>query len=335
MQPDYVGFETKQREELLSQFGTFSPGERDLFHTLCQNWQERIPYGRFSAFLNRENGGTTSDLLSLMDKLRRNRMGLLRTIIQDGRRSRETIILTRQGSSRFYTELFDEYFTDMLESIVNPLPLASHIEKNFGEIPRDALQAVSAAKAATYFGGKATSAPPLAIASLGDDALLITQKNLRAFVNVAILKMRYFLNNTTLLGILAKLQDTSLLNIKQRCGGKEPAFWLGITKTIVERARDIEAMRNVNVDPNFFHVAYLLRGLIESQIVEAEQKKQEAENRRLDLEAIALALKEAPDGLIDQSQLSRMLEAQKEKYGDRFAEFRDEFYERYVHARSR
>ncbi len=86
MQPYFVAFDTKQREELLSQTGNFSPGERDGFHKLCQNWQSRIPYNRFAGLLNRGDGATTSELHSRMRKLRKAGNGLIRTNVQEGQR---------------------------------------------------------------------------------------------------------------------------------------------------------------------------------------------------------------------------------------------------------
>ncbi len=335
MRPDYISFDTKEREELLSQTGNFTPAERSVFHLMCQHWQERIPYERFVSFLNHDDGGTISDLLSLMGKLRQARMGILRTSVADGQRSREAMVLTDQDSSVFFAELADEYFTNMLESILNPLPLVSTVEDEIGTIPRQAIQPVSPQEIAAYYSGKQTTELPLVVTTMGTEALLVTQKRLRPFVNVAILKMRYFLSNTTLLGALAKLQDTSLLNLKQQCAGKDPTFWLALTRTVVDHRRDLESMRSVSVNENFFHAAVLLKNLIESQIAEAKQKKEAAENRQLDLNAIAMAVKESPERWVDQSTLTEMLERQKEKYQEEFERFREEFYERYVKARGK
>jgi hypothetical protein len=87
MQPYFVTFDTKQREEFLSQTGSFTPAERDAFHKLCQNWQPRIPYERFNALLSRGDGAAPSDLVSLMTKLRKQGLGLLRTRVREGQRS--------------------------------------------------------------------------------------------------------------------------------------------------------------------------------------------------------------------------------------------------------
>ncbi len=341
MQPRYISYENKEREEFLSQIGNFTPGERDVFYKLCQNWQSRIPYERFTRMLNSESGGNAGDLTSLLTKLRKDGWGLLRTRIVDGNRSREAVILTDQHSPRFFAELVDEYFTDMMESIVNPLPLKSYVEKTYGPVPPEAVRPIPANQLATVLTSEDSpteeegdrdedAAKALSVQSLNNDSLLITQKNLRAFLNVAILKLRYYLSNTTLLGLLAKLQDTSLLALKKGVGGKDSPFWLALTKSVVTHHREIEALRNVSVDANFYHAAWLLKNLIESQLTEAEERKKRQEEENLDLDAIALAVKEAPEKILDQDELTSIINTQAEKYGDQIEQFRDRFYERYV-----
>lgn len=338
MQPDYVLYEPKQREEFLSQVGNFSPNERDVFHRLCKNWQPRISYEKFSRLLGSTSGGSASDLASLMTKLQRGGWGILRTRITDGSRFRDAIVLTDQRSPRFYCELADEYFTDMLESIVNPLPLVSVIEKAHGPIPAAAVLPVEADHLASVISGSGSyrektallEEKPLAVESFDNDRLLITRKNLRSFGNMAILKLRYYLTNTTLLGVLAKLQDTSLIMLKKSCSGKDGAFWLSLTRTIMANKSEIDALRNVGVEKTFYHAAGLLRSLIESQVAEAEERKRRQEEEKLDLEAIARAVKETPEKLLPQASLTALLESQREKYGPEIGSFKEKFFERYV-----
>ncbi|SIP97779.1 hypothetical protein SAMN05920897_10265 [Alkalispirochaeta americana] len=338
MQPDYVSYEPKQREEFLSQIGNFSPNERDVFHRLCKNWQPRISYEKFSRLLGSSSGGGAGDLASLMTKLQRGGWGILRSKIAEGNRSRDAIILTDQRSPRFYCELADEYFTDMLESIVNPLPLISIIEKAQGTIPPASILLVEADQLAAVISGKGPHTEktgileeqPLAVQSFDNDRLLITRKNLRSFGNMAILKLRYYLTNTTLLGLMAKLQDTSLILLKKSCSGKDGAFWLALTKTIMAHKNDIDSLRNVGIEKTFYHAAWLLKNLIESQIAEAEERKRRQEEENLDLEAIAHAVKETPEKLLPQASLTAMLESQREKYDSEIGRFKEKFFERYV-----
>lgn len=335
MRPAYISYDTKQREELLSQSGNFGPPEREVFHALCKNYQERIPYDRIVGTLSREGSTSASDLVSLMHKLRAAHMGVLRTAIKDGRRVNDAVILTERDGPQFFVELVDELFTDLLESIESPIPLLSSVEENYGDIPRNALEEVPATEIGQYFSGRTESHLPLSIPALDGERLIITQRQLRSFVNVAVLKMRYFLSSTTLLGALAKLMDTSLINLKQQCAGKDASFWLRLTERILERRGDLEASRSINVSPNFFQVTSLLRDVIRAQISEAKLKKEQEEGRQLDLDAIAMSIKSSDELWMPQAEVIDLLEGQKEKYGEDYDRFREEFYERYVHSRTR
>lgn len=333
MQPEFVTYDTKQREELLSQTGNFSPGERDAFHKLCQSWQERIPYNRFVAVLDRGDGATASDVNSLMTKLRTDGYGLIRTRVHEGQRTRDAIILTDRFSRRFVSELLDEYFNDLYESVANSLPLYSVITDAFENFPTKELIYIPSDKLAKEYTNPDNPETPLAIESIDNDRLLITRGNLRPCITVSMLKLRYYLTSTTLLELLARYLDTSLIALKKQVNDKDPQVWLAVTRKIVEKRKEIKAIRDVRVDENFFHAAWLLKRLLESQLAEAEQKKREAENRRVDMEAIVMAVKEAPEGWMIQEQLTHTIDGLTEKYGSEIDSFREEFYEKNVHAR--
>ncbi len=335
MQPVFVTYDTKQREEFLSQIGNFSPGERDAFHKLCQNWQERIPYNRFVGLVNRGDGASTSDLHSLMTKLRSRGYGLTRTTVQEGQRSREAIVITECFSRRFVSELLEEYFNDLLESIASPLPLLSTIQETFPEFPAHELTYVSSDNLAREYSTHDEPEQPLAVESVDGDRILVTRGKLRPCITVSMLKLRYYLGSATLLELLARFLDTSLIALKQKIGAKDPQIWLSVSQKIIDKRKEIDALRNVRVDNNFFHAAWLLKRLLESQITEAEEKKRDAENRKVDLEALAMAVKESPEGWMEQEQLTRTIDGLQDKYEKNFDSFREEFYEKCVHTHSR
>lgn len=335
MQPDYVAFDHKQREEYLSQLGNFSPGERELFHRLCQNWQERIPYGRFATVIARSDGGTVAELISLLDKLRRRGIGLMRTAVSNGERNRDAIVLCPLRSPAFFAELIDEFFVDNQESINAPLPLYSYLRESYGEIPATVFTLVTADDLAQVFAAGEPDGRVLALATVDDDMVVVRASNLRALLTVAIQKLRFYLNNTTLLGFFAKATDMSLINLKQQCAGKDAGFWLKLTETVAGKRSELATLRAVQVDVEFHHAAAIVHTLISAQMAAAAARRKADEERELDLEAIAMGVHDAPEGWVEQAQLARMLESQREKYGGQFEQFKKEFYERFVTQRAR
>ena len=329
MQPSFVSFESKEREEFLSQLGTFSPSERTVFHLLCHSWESRIPYDQFIAGLDTDNG-SESDLAGLMHKLRAEHIGLIRTEIQDQQRRKSAIVLTDRDAPQFYLELLDEYFTDTITSITNPLPLKSVLNEELSVLPSGVFETVETSELARYFDREATTDRPLLIPSMDGDYLLINHKNLRAFVNITIYKLRHYLSNTALLEIAAKSLGSGLMQLKEQISTKEPTSWMALSNAIIEQRVAFEALRTVKVDAGMFHSAWLLKNLIESQIQSAKEQQKRESELGVDMEAIELAIKEAPNRWVEAVQVSRMLESLREKYDKDFETFRDSFYDKYV-----
>lgn len=329
-QPQFVALDTKHREVYLSQLGNFSPTERDIFHKICQNWQEQIPYDQFNRHIASLGNGSTSELASLMKKLRRERAGLITTAMEEGQRVRRGIVVTEPHAREFYIWLAEELFVDMLETITAPLPLESLVTGEYGAIPPEAVVRTGFDGLGPFLQDESEEQHLLAVPVPRQDHLLLPSKRLRMFVNLAILKMRYYLGSTNLLGALARMQDTSLIHLKQGCAGKDVNFWIALTGTVEDKSRELEALRTSGVDSTFFTIAYALKRILTVQVQEAQERKRFQEEKNLDQEALVMAVHEAPGHFMAPDQFERLLEGQKEKYGDGFQEFRDEFLTRFV-----
>lgn len=332
--PAYIDLGDREREEFLSQRGNFTPDERTIFRELAGSWEPRIDYDRFIKRV-RETGGAAL-VKSLMSKLYQARVGILRTKVIDGERRPVSLLLLEEGGFDFYFEALQEAFVNLNDSIVNPLPLASRLTEQGLEVPEGYVTTVDNEALAGCFKEKREEERKiLGLNSLNGAVLLLPNNNLRTFINIAILKIRYYMSNTSLLESMAKYQDTSLMAIKQNLGGKEPSFWLNLTSTIVDKRKELQSSRNVSIDKDFYHAAYLLRRLVTAQIEEAKERKQQQKERELDLETVAMTIKRSETPLLDQGEVNEIIDRSAEKYGDDRDSFREEFYERYVHAKGK
>jgi hypothetical protein len=332
--PAYINFDDREREEFLSQRGNFSPDERTIFRELVSVWEPRIDYGRFLKRI-RETGGP-AQVASLMNKLRGSQVGLLRTQMVDGERKRVAILLLEEGSFDFYFEAIQEAYVDLAESIVNPLPLRSELEERGLSVPDSFVRNLDNETLVKLFKEKEQKERFIAgLSSMNHQELLVPSTHIRAFINIAMLKIRYFMNNSSLLELIARYQDTSLMAIKQNLNGKEPQFWLALSSTIVDNRRELQSSRNVSVDKDFFHAAYLLRRLITAQMEEAKARKQQEQEREIDLETVAMSIKEAETPLLDRTEVEAIVSRLEEKYGGELENLRQEFYDRYVHSKGK
>lgn len=332
--PSYIDLNDKEKEEFLSQRGNFSPDERTIFRELLAGYEERIDYQRFLKRV-RETGGP-SLVHSLMAKLYTARVGVLRTQVSDGERRPVAIVLTEEESFDFYYEAVCEAYVDLTESIVNPLPMRSRLAEAGLEVPENYLTLLDAEALTSAMREKENPERFIALlASINRSELLLPSSHLRSFITISRLKVRYYMSNTSLLEQIARYQDTSLMAIKQNLGGKEPGFWLGLASTVVDKRKELQASRNVSIDNDFYQACYLIRRLITAQIEEAKERKRQEKEKEVDLETVAVSIKESESPLLEQSEMSELIERFKEKYGSDFESFREEFYERYVHAKGK
>lgn len=332
--PAYINFDDREREEFLSQRGNFTPDERTIFRELVSVWEPRIDYNRFLKRI-RETGGP-AQVASLMNKLRRSQVGLLRTQMVEGERKRVAILLLEEGSFDFYFEALQEAYVDITESIVNPLPLRSELQERGLSIPDSFVRTLENEMLVKLFKEKEQKERFIAgLTSLNHQELLVPSSHIRAFINVAMLKIRYFMNSSSLLELIGRYQDTSLMAIKQNLTGKEPQFWLSLSLTIVDNRKEIQASRNVSVEKDFFHAGYLLRRLITAQMEEAKARKRQEKEREIDLETVAMSIKEAESPLLDRNEVDAIINRLSDKYGEEIESLRQEFYEGYVQSKGK
>ncbi|MFW6329079.1 MAG: hypothetical protein ACOC28_03200 [Alkalispirochaetaceae bacterium] len=330
--PSYIDLNDKEKEEFLSQRGSFSPDERTMFRELLASWEPMIEYQRFLKRV-RETGGPTL-IQSLMGKLYKARVGLLRTQVVDGERRPVAIVLAEEESFDFYYEAVCEAYVDLTDSIVNLLPLRSRLVERGLEIPEEHLTLLDAEALPSAMREKEKQERCIAVlASLNKEELILPSSHLRSFINIAMLKVRYYMSNTSLLEQIARYQDTSLMAIKQSLGAKEPGFWLGLSSTVVDKRKELRSSRNVSVESDFYHSCYLIRRLITAQMEEAKERKRQEKEREIDLETVAVSVKEADSPLLEQSEMVSILEQFKGKYASDFEGFQEEFYRRYVHSK--
>ncbi|MFW6251549.1 MAG: hypothetical protein ACOC47_10580 [Alkalispirochaetaceae bacterium] len=332
--PAYIDLDDREREAFLSERGNFSPDERAIFRELVSVWEPRIDYDRFLKRV-RETGGP-SQVASLMNKLWNARIGLLRTQMVEGERKPVALLLLEEESFNFYFEAIQETYVELTESIGNPLPFRSRLQERGLSVPDAFLRVLDNEALVRVFQEKEQKEPFIAsLVSLNSYQLILPSSHLRAFVNIGMLKIRYYMSNTSLLESVARFQDTSLMAVKQGLKGKEPQFWLTLVSTIVDKRKELQASRNVSAGKDFYHAAYLLRRLVTAQLEEAKERKRERKEREIDLETAAMSVKEADTPLLDQNEMNAIIDRFKEKYGSDLEGFREEFYERYVHAKGK
>lgn len=322
--PEYVTIDEKAREEFLSDLGTFSPAEREIFHRLCKMWAPEIPYARAA-------GGISSDqntLDRLMEKLRARGYGLVRTAIEGRRLEKTAVVLTGRWDRRFAVTLLDEEVSRLVEDGGQFFATEGQLLEKGISIPSEYItDSDYDALALAYTDEPGTSAKILRLQGLNGTTHLVSARFARRFVTGAMERIRTQCANATLLELLAKFRDSSLTETKSAVVSKDPLTWLDLTTMLLDRRAAIDAKRNVVVDEGLYQAALLVRGFLQSEIAETKRRKKAADERRADFAGIVQAIRESHASLVTPEDLALIVQRVKPKYDEEFDAFSKEFYE--------
>lgn len=327
--PDFIHKDDLAREEFLSQLGNFSPQERTIFRRLCERWEPEIKYQRFLHNLDIKNAA--GDLNSLISKLQKQRMAILNFKVEEGIRKPESITLCSQDGTAFYARLIDEYYVKLQESLAEPLPFESDLNKLYPHISSAEYLNLTYLELLRMTADKDNIASGIyRIQLLGGDALLASASSLKWLIHAAIGKLRAFFSNPNYLALAAKIQNTSLLEIKQRLNTRNPDFWKDLTTSLLAEEEAIKNNRSIRVGKRFFQICGFIYRYVEAQMQLAEEQRQEREDRDLDMKSIVQAVKEDNNKICPDEQLTAIIDGLKEKYGKKFPDFKAEFLSRYT-----
>lgn len=330
IQPDYITFDLKAREALLSQVGSLTPVEREIFHRIIKMWSPEISYHTILNIISSESVTAKNDIELLMRKLRSARMGLLTTTLQEGNSVPHQIILTNPDDYYFYHKLVEEELMEVVYNLVLPLPSKQSLAEKGIIIPPQYLTETSYQMLATLNSQKEAAEHHIFQITAGGPDLYLTSFTIKRFVTVALAKMQAYLQNSNLLSLIAQIKNTALLDIKRQVEARDPGFWTQMTKEIIDNQDTIKQNRKVIVDEQFWSIAYFLNNFLFNQMEETRRRKAEEEEKALDMKAIADQIKAAPTFLVSDESFSEILMSYKNKHPDNFASFKKEFEDRYL-----
>ena len=140
--------------------------------------------------------------------------------------------------------------------------------------------------------------------------------------------------NPDYLEMASRIQNCSMLEIKQKLNTRQPDFWKSLTSSLLSQETAISSNRSLRLGKRFFHICEIISRYVSAQMEMAEQQKQEKEDRDLDMKSIMQAAKDDAERLIPEERMQKMIDGFSEKYGKKFAEFKAEFRTRYMQSKA-
>ena len=334
--PYYVSADPKEREEFLSQHGNFTPGEREIFHFMCANWEPEIPFGRISAGSNLGLGNKKGEFLGLVAKLRKGRIGLLRTRMENGLRTEAFVILTAEGDRRFYAHLLEEE-SDRLAEDVPAMPPIERLLANRGvEVPDRHVRSFSYDELIAVCDGRMSPTDAiLRLPAAADQSILISPYSVEAYPARARTGLAGLLSDPTLLAAVAKSCDSSVGKLKSVLESDHSTAWAGLTKCLFDARSALETNGSLAVPKALYASAAVVHRVSVARASSDRERVKQEKERLQNLELIAAEVKSFPRNVIQQSELDEILEEYRGKYGSEFESFKDEFYTRYTTPKER
>jgi hypothetical protein len=294
-QPDYVSFEPKAREELLSRVGSFTPVERKLFHRLCESWAPVIDRNRFLS----GSGGTEQErtaLDRLMTKLRNAELGVVTTEIVGGKTAPTGLVLTSKGDLEFYIRLLDEEARRLRTSGFHILPSEEVLtSRRAVPPPHHITDADPIMLADTYLANEPEDGI-LRIRLLGEYRILTTTRAVRDLMNSSITWLRANLDERGLIDEVARIKNTGIMELKQRLTERSPEFWLDLCRSIVDERKTIAYRKNLRESDEFFQTAFLVMTFNDARIGAARARKERDNRVDEELEHLMESVEQTPGG---------------------------------------
>ncbi|MEM5947504.1 hypothetical protein WKV44_03000 [Spirochaetia bacterium 38H-sp] len=327
--PAYARLREHEREAFLSQLGTFSPVERELFHSLCMSWRAEIPYTHFVDLQASRIKNVRPELDGLMDKLYANRYGTYVYELEDGQLEKKYIVLTEQNDYRFcYYVVRNTMYRQYVESR-GELPLASYFAEHGFVFPEDIVVEIDESRFVKDYLFDNVPESFAVMLSLGKERLYITPDTFNILGihcrNLIISAME----NTNFLADFARYKNTTLSNIKTVLSGRSTSGWLDISSSLVAYDRDTGDNKRILVAPVLFIAARVLHVILKNQIEATERKKKEESEKKADFEALCEQLREQYKEPVSSETFMRMISVLEKKYGERFEAVKKEFLEKY------
>lgn len=334
-QPDYVSFEPRGRDEVLSQIGSFAPNERAIFQRLCDGWSPRIDVDRFLSSAQTSAEQERSALERLMAKLRAAEIGVLTT--RAGRSGREPhqIVLTRRGSLDYWVAVLEEAIARLIQTGFHLLPSEQRLKESRALPPDYHVVEADSSHLITPQGDSGETSVIYRIRLMGSFRILFTTTTAAELLTQAVSVLKRDLAERGIVEELARLKDTSISEIRRRMESKAPDVWLDLTKTLVKQRSTVAFRKNFDETDEVFQLAYLVMIFVDARIGAAKEQQKHEHLVTEELESLAEKVRAAGTTPLTQEEFSTLVEDAQTKLGPAAAAFASRLSQEFLRPRPR
>jgi len=326
--PEFFRMESFRREEFLSQIGSFSQVQYQLFHNICDFWQPALDYNHFILKSSKSALAANNQLEILMNKLREAHVGLLQFDLVGGELKPGRIILADKESFHFYYYAAEDLLARNISESGHPFITLQTFEKTDLILPGTYITPLEPALLSPGFIGKTREDPVLyGLSRKNRSPLLIPSGKMDLFITSLINYLRRELESPNLMEHVSRISEKKISDIQKNITTRDPSFWISFCKCLLEQREDLK-LRLKGLSPLIFTSAQLLYAFFYNSLTELKQKQQEETARQKSMLEIVSEIKDKETRWTSLHELDEGLKKGEEKWKGFREGFRDSFLKR-------
>ena len=318
--PEYFHMETFRREEFLSQVGSFTQVQYQLFHTICDFWEPVLDYNQFILKSAKSFLASNNQIELLMDKLKAAHVGLLQYTDINGELKPSRIILSEKDSREFYYYLGEDLMVKQIHDHPHPFMTAKAYDDEGISLPEGMVTHLENSMLSPGYAGSVNEPVLIGIPRTMKSPILLPSGMLEEFVDAMISHIRSEASSPSALENLSRITDEKISDIQKSMAQKMPAFWVKLCHKMLEQKEELK-LRLKGLNPLIFTSAQLLQTWFQNSL--NEMKERELEDRERE-EASKQIIKEFREKESSWTHISLLDDKLKEKE-EKWTGFREEF----------
>ncbi len=318
--PDFFHMETFRREEFLSQVGSFTQVQYQLFHTICDFWEPVLDYNQFILKSAKSFLASNNQIELLMDKLKAAHIGLLQYALVEGDLKPARIILSEKGAPEFYYYLGEDLMARQIHDNPHPFLTGKAFDTEGVNLPDELVTPLENRMISPGYAQSLKTPVIIGIPRTMKSPILLPSGMIEDFVDSMIGHIRAEATSPTVLENLSRITEEKISDIQKSMEQKQPAFWIKLCQKMLDHKEELK-LRIKGLNPLIFTSAQLLLTWFQNTLGEMKQKELEERERQ---DARNLIIKEFKEKENNWTHIS-LLDDKLKEYEDRWTGFREEF----------
>ncbi len=328
--PAVFKMDLSEREEFLSQIGSFTQEQRRIFHKICEYYDPFLDYNRFLLHAGKDLLFSNNQIEVLMRKLRHSHCGLLLFKAEEGSLRPHRIVLCDRDSKAFYQALID----DEMQRISLEDSRAWLTEREFANVnkhvPAGLFEDISVDVLGPGFIEQGRNQKHLYRMNMKrKHRILVSSSSLDVLVESSRKRINNSLKSGSFMARISRLMDMKISFLQKKLFTREGQFWSELARNIMENQNDLQE-RFKFLYPSLFQSCEILVAFHRNALREEEEERMDKAEREAALEKLCMDILKNNEFLVSHDKLLAMLKPYEKRWGD-FQEF---FYDSVVKVNS-